>query len=468
MAGPARPGQHLGITVMPEYVQNEGIEAVLDRFEKLGVTTVTTMPSVAAEVPEGQGSREPPIDGGAGGVRVLDRPLWGKHALHIVTAPSFAPNRSLYSGLVYQPPEPTALTDREGPLVGRFIAAAKSRGMTVFLQVMAAIPPCFRVQFGGPRDTDRPMLPGAVPLGKRVDNNASLAAADLRAYVRVMVADLLAAYPEVDGIRFDWPEYPPYHPLSLLADYNPQVRPYAEAAGIDFERLERAMLALTARLPDIWTFPSATTSFATTLDRLIEIEPALADHLALRRLLVADHARHLRTAVAAAGGGRHKVFLQGFPPPWNTLSGFDLPAMAAQSDLIGIKFYTMHWPMMLRSYVEYIAAQGGGDRDALARSIQAMFVPGGQPVAGFEGLAYPEPDVPHGVGAGVVAAKLADAARRAPDLIAITHGYGPIEDVTGRFVAAWRATNGRVEINRYGYLSDAKIDALAAARQRLQ
>jgi hypothetical protein len=42
----------------------------------------------------------------------------------------------------------------------------------------------------------------------------------------------------------------------------------------------------------------------------------------------------------------------------------------------------------------------------------------------------------------------------------LVHGYGPLEDVAGRFelVAGSRADG--VWINRYGYLSDEKLDAV--------
>lgn len=464
----AVPGAHLGVTIMPEYVQCEGVEPVLDRLEQLGVTSITTMPSVAGEVPEGQGAREPPIDGGAGGVRVLDRPLWGKQALYMETAPSFAPDRHRYAGLAYQPPEPTALTDHEGPVVARFIDAAKARGMSVYLQVMAAIPPCLRVQFGGPHDDDRPMLPNGGTVPGRVDNNASLASGDVRNYLEVMLADLLSAYPQVDGIRFDWPEYPPYHALSLLTDYNPQVRPFAEAADIDFDGLRERMLGLGKRLSETWPLFDGRPGFQATLDRAFKIEPAIAEHLALRTYLVADYARHLRQCVSAAGDGRHKVFLQGFPPPWNRLSGFDVGRMRKHADLVGIKFYTMHWPMMLRNHVENLAQASGRDRDELAEAVKSLFAPGYLEGSGLETLVYPEPDAPHNVDDELIRTKYAAAGSASAGLIAITHGYGPMADVVARFGAAWRASGGRVEINRYGYLSDEKLIAIADHRRRLE
>jgi hypothetical protein len=37
-----------------------------------------------------------------------------------------------------------------------------------------------------------------------------------------------------------------------------------------------------------------------------------------------------------------------------------------------------------------------------------------------------------------------------------------VEDVAARFDIAWRASGGSVFVNRYGYLSDAKLDAIGA------
>ena len=100
-------GRFLGITVMPEYIQSEGVERVLGSLTRAGATAVTTSPYVMAPAGEAAGgAREPPIDAGAGGVRLLDRPLWGRRELLVRTAPSFAPERSLYAGLRYQPPMP--------------------------------------------------------------------------------------------------------------------------------------------------------------------------------------------------------------------------------------------------------------------------------------------------------------------------------------------------------------------------
>ena len=110
----------LGITIMPDYAQSEGVDAVLENItQRLGCTVLCTTPSVAEPCPEGSGVREPPADAGAGLGRTLDRPLWGNTALWMRTATSFRPDPALYRGSPYAPPRPEPLTEREGGTVGK-------------------------------------------------------------------------------------------------------------------------------------------------------------------------------------------------------------------------------------------------------------------------------------------------------------------------------------------------------------
>ena len=133
--------RELGVTVLPEFFQVEGVEQVLDNLARRAkVTAIATSPYVMRPVADGDGSREPPIDAGAGSVRILDRPLWGRRDLWVRTAPSFVPDLAFYDGLRYRPAEPDELTRREGARVGEAIRAAKSRGLALHLQIRAAIP----------------------------------------------------------------------------------------------------------------------------------------------------------------------------------------------------------------------------------------------------------------------------------------------------------------------------------------
>ena len=46
-----------GVTVMPEFIQNEGIDGVLNHLVAAGVTAVTTSPYVMTPADEKTGSR---------------------------------------------------------------------------------------------------------------------------------------------------------------------------------------------------------------------------------------------------------------------------------------------------------------------------------------------------------------------------------------------------------------------------
>ena len=201
----------LGITILPEYIQSEGPEALLDNLlKRLPLSAVATSPYVMEEcAPERGGEREPPADSGKGLARLLDRRLWGKREVWVSATPSFEPNTEYYQGLRYQPLKPTDLTNRQGPVIDRFIEACQARGIKVYLQVQAAIPPGYRVQFGGPEEDDMARLPdGSLP-SKRLDKNGSLASPHILAYGEALIRDLLSRYPDISGLRLDWPEYPP-------------------------------------------------------------------------------------------------------------------------------------------------------------------------------------------------------------------------------------------------------------------
>ena len=448
--------QRLGITVLPEYILSEGAAQILDNIQnKLGGTSVTTSPYVAQESEPGLGSREPPIDGGAGKTRLLERPLWGKREVWMETAPSFVPGTDRYEGSVYQPARATELTYNCGGQIRELFVAAKERGLSTYLQVMAAIPPCYRVQFGGPVQADQPLLPSGKPVPARVDRNASLASRNLRRYVRGLVADLCANYPECDGFKFDWPEYPPYHFQSLFADYNPQVAPYAAELGIDIDRLASVMVN-GCPSDDLRQLILDDVPVDQLLNELRERNTAMDDHFRLREYLTETYIRFLRDVVDEEGKGSKKMFLQGFPPPWHHLSGFNPGRLAPFADEMAIKFYTMHWPMIGQNYSAHISELLDIRPDRLAGYFRKHFM--GAPTSSEE-LQYPSPDEPHNVSPRAIADKVNQFCH--PGVIGISHSYGPTGDVVDRFRALVRATNGNVELNRYAYMTDEKIRALS-------
>ena len=468
--GVRRPGKELGITVLPEFFQSEGIDSVLRSLRRAGVTAVATSPYVMAPTPDGTGGREPPIDAGAGGVRLLDRPLFGRRELFVRTAPSYVPARALYAGLRYQPADPDLLTRTEGGTVGRAVAAAKAQGLQVHMQLQAAIPPGYRVQFGGPMDDDRPMLPDGSAPGQRVDNNGSLASPHILAYTQALIRDVLQAYPDIDVLRLDWPEYPPYSLDSVFFDFSPHAVAAMAGLGLDVGRMRADMGAVHAQLSGGVT-PGSVAQWANAgpaaLLRLLQARPGLLDWLRAKAAITTRFIAACAGTVAEASGGKVGLMPQSFPPPWAAVSGFDTAAVAGIGVCgIGVKLYTMHWPMMLRAYGDTLVARNlglAGDASlasGLARLLDLLDP--GQDAGTLRDVHYPEPDEPHPAGRDAQVRKIRQAQQEAGDVpvYAFAHGYGPLADVRARVALASEAAAGRVWINRYGYLSDAKLDAI--------
>ena len=457
-----------GVTVMPEYFQTESVEPLLDGLLACGVNAISTSPYVMAEADPQTGQREPPADAGAGKVRLLDRPLWGKQELWVRTAPSFLPQAALYDGLAYQPAPADALTKQQDALIEQVIAAAQERQMAVFLQVQAAIPPGYRVQFGGPREDDQPRLPDGRAVTNRVANNGSLASPQILAYQQALLRELCRVYPQIDGIRVDWPEYPPYELDSIFLDFGVHAEQAATRLGLPFAEMRRDAQQLYDWLHGGLT---AADLAACTADpeswpaRLAVRFPALGDWLAFKNTLVEELLSGFRSTLEEESGGTIRLWATSFPPPWSLLSGLDPACAARHVDTLSVKLYGMHWSMILRNYAEQLlAANPTLPASALVAALFRLLDVGTGPASGkLSEVRYPDPEEPHLGSHEVHLRKIQqaqDAAGPCP-VIPLAHSYGPLDDFRRRLEAARDAGPHGFWINRYGYLSDAKLAVLA-------
>ena len=464
----------LGITVMPEWFQYEGIEPVLDRVAALGATAIATSPYVLEPAPDGTGAREPPPDGEAGLIRPLDRELFGRRELWVRTAPAFVHEDERYASLRYRPMPASALTHANYSLLDRVIEAANDRGIDVLLQVMAACPPGYRVQFSGLADDDRCLGPDGRPHDARVDRNGSLASPHIVAYVATLVGELAQRFPGVAGFRLDWPEVPPYDFASALFDFHPAMTALMRAAGHDPRAVARAVAGWADGLRAAASGAASRGPVAVHAALLAADWPAFvsddgcyAPLRAAKREASLRLLRAVRDALDALPGPRRRLEPQAFPPPFHRLSGFPLDGLDAVADAIGIKLYTMHWPMLARYWARDLVGDAPpAEQNAVTAAVAALFGLTDGVVTDGSVLRYPEPDEPHPVGARSQRTKIEvaiAAAGRVP-VVPFVHAYGPIGDVESR----WRIASGGATstwINRYGYLSDAKLDAIARARR---
>ncbi len=459
----------LNISVMPEYPQSDGCSQVLDNLQsRSGATAVTTSPYVMEPSSDADAGREPPADGNAGSVRLLDRFLWGKRELTVRTAPSFVPDKTLYSGLRYQPSEPDALTEREGKRVAEFLDAAKARDMHAYMQVQSAIPPGYKVQFGGAVAEDRPLLPNGSEHEGRVDKNASLASPHIKDYGCALLRDLIRAYPNLDGLRVDWPEYPPYAFESLFFDFSSHAEVAAHRLGYDFEQMRRDTDRLYQfLLRDLSDLDIDTWLGKSTRNNLWELligYPGVLDLRAFKGDLVTELLQSYSATIREESQGKMDFVVQGFPPPWSQVSGFDVKKVAPHVSGIGVKLYTMHWSMMVRGYADRLLASNNNlsASSVLSGIFSILDLLDAEPPTSIKDVHYPAPEEPHQAGIQAQAQKIRDTQSLAGNtpVHAFSHAYGPMDDYRNRMTVAWEASGHRMVVNRYGYMSDEKLDVL--------
>ncbi len=463
--GPAAPApRFVGITVMPEDYQVEGIDQVLHNIKaRAGATAVATAPYVMQPSDKEHGQRQPPVDAGAGGVRLLDRPLWGKRELYTTSSPSFVPNLSLYKGLTYQPGVPDELTKTQGRLVRDLLRAAKAAGLKTFFQIQSAIPPDYIVTAGGPTEEDKPRLPdGSVPK-RRVGNTGSLASPRIRRYTETLITDLCRQYPEIDGIRVDWPEYPQYTLDDEFLDFSSPAQTAAKRLGFDFDLMRRDAQALYRHLHGSLTNAEVASPQFALLPFMSRAE-GLQALGRFKAALVGELLHGFRDALTAAGGAGKLMVPNAFPEPLCFASGMDYRLAAKSSDGLSVKLYTMHWPMIIRFYGDALMqANPGLSEAALTRRLAAiMGFRDDEGPAHLSDYQYPGPETPHNAGRHAQARKIvaAQKAAGATPVYALAHGYGPQQDFEQRLETAWFASERRLWVNRYGYLTESKMDAI--------
>ncbi len=455
----------LGITVLPEYFQVEGVTQVLDNCQDLaGANAITTSPYVMRIADQGEGQREPPIDAGAGDVRMLERPLWGKRELRVSTSPSFIPNRELYADTCYQPPVADEYTQRDGSVIETALAEMKSRGIRTFFQVQAAIPPGYRVQFSGLRSKDEPKLPWNKKVTNRVASNASLASSDVLNYQIALITDLFQQYPDVEGIRIDWPEYPPYKLDSVFLDFNSQVARFCDNDEA-FDEL-RGLVDKAYQ----WCHGQLNTN---TVIQMTNVEglkqelrregllEGLQHWLQLKQDLVTNYICEIRKAMDSNGFREKLLVPHAFPPPFNKLSGINYSAIGAYSDHIPIKLYTMHWSMIARFYLDQLAtANPLVEESTLVNAIFSLLkISDDIAPPRIIDVKYPGPDEPQLPTTETQKEKISIAQQEAGDtpIAALVHGYGPVDEFARRFETAYSSTQSFVWVNRYCYLGDEKL-----------
>ncbi|MBW3540029.1 MAG: hypothetical protein KY476_07160 [Planctomycetes bacterium] len=494
MSDGSRTRRFLGVTVLGDFILSEGPRAVLENLRRIGATAVATNPTVTAPAEEGCGSFQPPDDAGTS-PRVFDRPLFGRRSLWVRSGPSYVPDVDLYRDSPYAPRQPNELTERHGTVIGEFIRAAADAGLKVYLQVGA-------VQPAGLRDEDRPRLPtGELPQGRMADTGC-LASPAIRAYNRAYVRDLLQAYPQVNGFRPDWPEYPCYTLDEAFQGFGPHVAAWCRQndalGGMSYEALCGCIARVRERLTgglsaeDLADVAAPGRGLWSLLERIGDAawEP-VRTWLRLKAQLSLAVLGDWRRAIDEVRTGV-ELSANAFMPPYSRVTGFDFHGAAGVCDSINPKLYTMHWALMVTFWGRALLEHNPGlDERLIVRSLvhlmdladaeqreSALPEKGDTPLSGQEGdgplfrmpgetladYRYPEPHEPHPIPDRPQRRKIDQVLRSVAGQAAVfplVHGYGPVEDFTRRLRLVAESPADGVWINRYGYLSDEKLERIA-------
>ena len=448
---------------MSPYYQNEGVDGVVENLvQRAKATAVATNTSVAALAPDGEGSFQPPDDAGAS-VRLFDRPLWGKSSLWMNSAPGHHARREFFADTPYQPRAGDALTDQAGPIIGDFIHASKRAGLKVYIQTGAVQPP-------GMREEDTPRLPDGRLPEARMANTGSLASPAIRAYNRAWTRDIFAAYPDIDGIRPDWPEYPCYKLDEAFQDFSPHVAQWASTHGFDFARMQKDVATFYRYLHsslttgDLKDFASPDRGKYTILS-LLQRYPGVGEWLRCKAALSNDILRDWRAAITDFGGADKELSANAFMAPLTTITGLDFYGAAEHCASIAPKLYTMHWSLIIKFWGDVLmAANPNLDESVLVRAlVHLLDLDDGEGGTSIEDYGYPAPDEPHPIPTAAQLRKLDQViavTRGRAKIYALVHGYGPLDDFRRRLQLVADSPVDGVWINRYGYLSDEKLDAI--------
>jgi len=453
----------LGITVLGDFILCEGADAVLENVLRAGATAVACNPTVTSEADENTGSFQPPIDGGSS-PRLFDRPLYGKQSLWVRSGVSYRPNADFYQNSPYSPRQPNDLTDAHGAVIGEFIDKSIASGLKVYFQIGAAQP-------SGLRDEDRPLLPnGDIPPNRMADTG-SLASAAIRAYNLAYIKDLLATYPNITGFRPDWPENPCYTLGEVFQDFSPHVRDWAEDNGFDFDRIQSEVGLLYDYLhgnlttDNLFDLASPNRGKTTIVSMLVRY-PGIADWLRLKAALSNDTLREWRDAITDAGGAAKELSANAFMVPYSNATGLDFQGAAEYCDSISPKLYTMHWSLMVKFWGDELLKHNADlDEETLVAALVNLMdlADGDEAGTRIADYGYPNPDEPHPIPDNPQLRKIKQVTTTVAGRAAVyplVHGYGPLDDFARRLNLVADSGGAGLWINRYGYLSDAKLDVV--------
>ena len=453
----------LGISLMPVAVQNEGLQAVMDRIQATGANAISTGLGLSRPAEREQGHREPPLDID-GCERLLDRPLWGQRELWLESYRTHDYDESLFTDTIYRPGGQLAPADMDRDLPHKIMAEAHARGLAAYMQIGPTTVP-------GLRPGDQFHYPdGSLPGPRNVARQGCLNSPAVRAYILAVVRDTVRHYPEADGLFLDWIEYTVYDLRDHFACTCPHCGHAAQTRGYDWDRIIRDVRALWNRLHQLdardLEHMQHVARHPSALVELFQTYPGWLDFLRFKGETVAKLYRDIRQAMNDDGAAKMELGANGWAPPFNRSSGMDYRAVSAVCQSVRPKLYTFHWSVLPRWYGQTL--QGWNpqlpETQLLDTLVALLDLPDDISPRTFACYHIPAPEEPHPALPRSWRDKLdevVDQVQGKTRCYAYAHSYRPLEQWK-RMVAVVR--DSRVDgmwVTRYGYMTDAKLAVLA-------
>ena len=476
MDGSAGDHRQLGVVLTPAEVQDEGLNRVLDNIQRAGASVISPTLGVYAPAPDGQGSREPPLDV-SGEARLLDRPLWGRRELWMRGYTPHPPDPRIWADAPYPPP-PLAPPELQIDVVRQIVDGARARGLSVEIQVSPYTLPgapggqTFGSGHGSGNLDDRPRRVDGSVAERIVAGHGCLNNPRVRALGQARLREAVLHYPDVDGIFLDWCEYTSYFLEDCFTCFCEHCRAAATALGYDWPRMVRDTQALWNRLHRLTptdlaavgrSAPPDDAGWPIPLVETLAAYPGVQDLLRFKADSVCAAAADLLQTLDTAGASGVALGLNGFAPPWSLVTGLDYRRVHEVVQATRCKLFTFHWPMITRWWSESLLAWNPGlDETSVLRAVQTMLDLPPPPDEHRQSLAeygMPRPDEPHPITPDALTRKMNQAIRQSgsPNCLAYVHGYRPPAEFARTLEAVLASEAQGCWVQRYGYLSDEKL-----------
>lgn len=467
-----------GIVLTTAEIASEGLDTVLDKIARTGATALSTSLGVAVQGQPGAGTREPPLDV-AGQARLLDRPLWGQRELYLQGFNPHEADPALWADVGYPTPA-VAPPEHRRDLPRQIIDGARTRGLTAHIQLSPyTLPGAPGGQspesgHGGGVSTDRPQRIAGGIAERVVAGHGCLNNPRVRALGRARLLEALRHYADVDSIFLDWAEYTCYFLEDCFVCFCPHCHAAATAAGYDWSRMEHDTRALWDRLHHLTptdlrrTTDAADWPFALAGSALAY--PGVVDLLRFKAETARSAIAALRATLDAAGGTGIALEANGFAPPWSAITGMDYGIVGQVVGATRCKLFTFHWPMITRWWSETLLAWNPSlDEEAVLSAVTTALdlpAPANEHRRTLADYGMPRPDEPHPITMAALTRKLDQAVALAgagAPCQAYLHSYRPAAEFVRVLAAAAESAAQGCWIQRYGYLSDEKLDILRTA-----